>query len=289
MTMNEPWIKFRKKLLTDGRVRAVSRECHVDRVTVIGALVTLWSLADDHADDDGVMTGFVAADVDEECGVPGLCAALPADWIDLTGAYVRLPEYADHNGTTAKRRAEASERKRKQRERDGHADVTEMSHDARDKSVTRIEERREEENRQENSLSGAGATASATGKLRDPGVATPLGHDVAGWLCDHRARHCCITRTNNATKALMARQATGWLADAGIPESDLAAVMTWLCGEAGHDWADVSDMQQLAWHWPKLLAAMRKATAPRKAGRGAGSGMTEAERDELAKVIRGEH
>lgn len=134
------WIKVRKKLATDGRVRYVCEECHASRVTVLGALLLLWFLGDDEADADGVLFGYTAKSINELVGVDGFCESLPSDWIDLTGKWVKLPSYQQHNGKTAKVRAENTERQRHARE---GKNVTDMSREVRDnlhtKSATREE------------------------------------------------------------------------------------------------------------------------------------------------------
>lgn len=137
MSAND-WIKVRTVLPSDGRLRIVSRKCHASTVTVFGALVTVWCLADSHADENGVLIGYTEADIDALAEMPGFCSALPADWIDLSGEYVKLPSYQEHNGTTGKSRALANKRQAKCR------GVTEESRSKRDTSVTRIEKKREE-------------------------------------------------------------------------------------------------------------------------------------------------
>jgi hypothetical protein len=108
-------------------------------VTVFGALVTLWCLADAHANENGVLTGYTCDDVDALVAVPGFCSALPSDWIDTSGEFVKLPDYQEHNGTTGKTRAQDAKRQKR------HRDVTDASRDDRDEKRTRGEERREEE------------------------------------------------------------------------------------------------------------------------------------------------
>lgn len=137
------WIKFRKSLLKDGRTRIVSRSCHAPVTHVVGALVTLWSLADDFADDEGVIFGYTSDDINSEVGIDNFCESLPGDWIDLSGEWIKLPKYQEHNGATAKKRAQNQERQRR------HRAVTKASRIERDKSVTREEKRREEKKESE--------------------------------------------------------------------------------------------------------------------------------------------
>lgn len=106
------WIKMRHSLETDGRVRIVCAKCSLDVDTVFGKLFRYWLLADKHADENGVLFGWSKHHVDTHLAFPGFCDALPSDWIDLGGEFVKFPEYQEHNGSTAKRRA--SEQKRMQ-------------------------------------------------------------------------------------------------------------------------------------------------------------------------------
>ncbi len=143
--MSNDWIKVRTVLPTDGRLRIVSRTCHVSTVTAFGALVTLWCLADAHADENGALIGYTTDDIDAHVGIPGFCIALPPDWIDTAGDFVKLPEYQEHNGTSGKARAQAAKRQK------AHRTVTVLSRSKRDTSVTREEKRREENKEQKNS------------------------------------------------------------------------------------------------------------------------------------------
>lgn len=142
------WIKFRKKLLKDGRVISLSRLCHAPRVTVIGALVTLWCIADDYAEENGLLPGYTADDINTEVGIENFAQNMPPDWLTITkeGGVV-LPDYQQHNGFTAKKRDQAAVRQTLSRSR--HADVTKPSRRERDKSVTRGEEKRREKKREE--------------------------------------------------------------------------------------------------------------------------------------------
>lgn len=144
------WIKVRTVLPSDGRIRIVSRTCHVLPVTAFGALVTLWCLADSHANENGELVGYTCADVDELVGVPGFCEALPADWIDVAGQYVKLPNYQEHNGSTGKTRAQDSKRQKR------HRGVTDVSRSERDTSVTREDKSREDKKEQKQKTAPSG-------------------------------------------------------------------------------------------------------------------------------------
>lgn len=129
------WIKIRHSLIRDGRVRIVSRSCHASVTSVLGGLVTLWCLADEHADENGNLFGYTTGDINTEIGIENFCESLPLCWIDISGEFVKLPDYQEHNGTTGKRRAQDLKRQQTHRK---------MSQSQRDKNVTREEKRRED-------------------------------------------------------------------------------------------------------------------------------------------------
>jgi hypothetical protein len=113
--MSIEWIKFRKSLLRDGRVLYAKRRCNASSVTVIGGLVTLWSIADDFADENGLLFGYTKEDINRQIGIENFCESLPEDWIDLSGEFVKIPNYQEHNGATAKKRAVTQKRVQKHR------------------------------------------------------------------------------------------------------------------------------------------------------------------------------
>ena len=187
--MASDWIKFRRGLVRDGRIRIVSRKCHAESVTIIGALVTLWCLADEFADANGVMFGFTPDDIDKECGVEGFCAALPEDWINLDGEYVLLPDYQEHNGSTGKNRAQSNKRKSKSRSRSD-----------RDTSVTKIGTREEKRREEKNNITVSNDTVCSFSPEKEPDTAPipkkrkadPVPYkwivDAYGELCPHLAQ-----------------------------------------------------------------------------------------------------
>lgn len=160
--MADDWIKFRKKLPRDPRVLVASRKCHATRVTICGALVALWCLADDYAEDSGLLPGYTSEDIDREVELPGFCLSLPPDWFELRDGSVYLPNYQEHNGRTARQRAQATGRKQRQRGRENE------SRAQRDESVTREEKNREEEKNPPNPPSGVGARVSSRAPKCEP-------------------------------------------------------------------------------------------------------------------------
>lgn len=129
------WIKFEKDLLTDPRVLRIARTiqarwlmfdgpktpsseqydpCNavaLPAVTLaLGALVRIWSLADTHlGEDDLLPLGFT--ELDDVVGLPGFCSLLPVDWIiEVDDNTVKLPDFHEHNGTEAKKKAVTQQR-----------------------------------------------------------------------------------------------------------------------------------------------------------------------------------
>jgi uncharacterized phage protein (TIGR02220 family) len=127
------WIKFEKDLLTDPRVLRMAKRlqekflladvatwasttetCNgqaLPSVTLVcGCLVRIWSLADTHVDGNDVLPlGF--DDIDKLLGVPGFCSLMPVEWIEqIDTDSVKLPNYHEHNGTEAKRKAVTQKR-----------------------------------------------------------------------------------------------------------------------------------------------------------------------------------
>lgn len=133
--MSGEWIKFRHSLVRDGRVKIVSRKCHADVTSILGGLVTLWCLADEHADENGYLFGYTKEDLNVEIGIENFCESLPDCWIDLTGEFIKLPNYQEHNGTTGKKRAQDAKRQK---------DYRKVSQPKRDEKATREEKRRED-------------------------------------------------------------------------------------------------------------------------------------------------
>jgi hypothetical protein len=134
--MTSDWIKMRCNLWTHPKVVKLMSRLSVTRVTVIGALHAVWTVADQHASDDGVLEMDAAA-LDGFAETPGFCQALQdVGWLEISDGSVKFPRYHEHNGSTAKSRASAQ--KRQKRSRKSATFVTQ------DRDQRRGEERREE-------------------------------------------------------------------------------------------------------------------------------------------------
>ena len=129
------WIKMRTDLLTHPKVVRISSALNADRLRVVGALWAVWSLFDAHSE-DGELEGYTFQLLDDMLGWPGFSTAMAAvGWLEAHAQVLVAPRFDAHNGQSAKRRAQESERKR---------DVRKVSASDADKKRTREEKRREE-------------------------------------------------------------------------------------------------------------------------------------------------
>jgi hypothetical protein len=109
------WIKVEKALLSDARFRRLVRnfddcnapELHTQRrvTLLLGALVQLWLQADEHIRDDDTMRA-TSDDIDHLVGIKHFADQMPADWLQIIDSdNVHLPDFLEHNGSSAKKRA----------------------------------------------------------------------------------------------------------------------------------------------------------------------------------------
>ena len=136
------WIKMRIELQTHPKVFRMVSALKADRLRVIGGLHVAWSIFDTHSA-DGVLHGYTCDAMDAVIGWSGFTQAMvDVGWASINEEQsLVMPRFDEHNGKSAKRRANDVERKRSSRV---SGDVREMSASEADKSVTREEKRREE-------------------------------------------------------------------------------------------------------------------------------------------------
>lgn len=103
----------------------------------LGAIARLWAYADSHIA-EGNQLDATFDEIDELVGLPGFAASLPSDWlIKLDEETVELPNFLEHNGTSAKQRTDNARRqaewRARQKEAKNNDDVTlrNRSNDAR--------------------------------------------------------------------------------------------------------------------------------------------------------------
>jgi hypothetical protein len=112
------WIKMRKSLVTDGRIVRMMSALQADRFRTIGGLLSAWCLLDEQTEDGG-LDGYTRDAFDEFVGFPGLASAMiSVGWLIETPEGLMAPNFTEHNGATAKRRAQDSVRKMSARQAD---------------------------------------------------------------------------------------------------------------------------------------------------------------------------
>ena len=135
--------------------------CDQTETTVLGALFTLWTIADQHSE-DGVLPHLSPEWLDARVSVPGFSTTLDSvGWLEIAqgpSGGVIVPSFDDHNGTSAKRRASEASRKGRQRKSASDADTM------RTPSGTRAEQSRAsiEKSREEKQAAGEGEISVQT-------------------------------------------------------------------------------------------------------------------------------
>lgn len=135
------WIKMNKSLPRDPRVVRISSALKADRLRTVGGLLSAWCLADELTE-DGNLDAYTPELLDELVGLPGLARAMESvGWLVIGDGFLEFPRFDEHNGKSAKRRAQDAIRKSSAREAD------KCPHDKRTKSGP--EKRREESSNKE--------------------------------------------------------------------------------------------------------------------------------------------
>ena len=135
------WIKVEHDLLTSPKFVTLASRLRNGRVTVLGACVTLWMLADKHSQDD-LLRGMTLEAVDALVDMPGFGQAMvDVGWLKVHEDGLEVVDYQRHNGSTAKARALSA--KRTQASRCRNADVTVERYT----SVTKNKSKRENKNK----------------------------------------------------------------------------------------------------------------------------------------------
>jgi hypothetical protein len=176
------WIKMRIDLQTHPKVFRMVSALKADRLRIIGGLHVAWSIFDTHSS-DGVLVGYTVDAMDAVVGWPGFIQAMiDVEWASVNddGSLV-MPRFDEHNGASAKRRANDSERKRNERKKP----VRNLSASDADSLRTR-EEKRREEKKEQDQKQGAGAPAKSA--KFDPLTAKPANVSDKAWAdwCQHR-------------------------------------------------------------------------------------------------------
>lgn len=130
------WIKMRADLFTHPKVVRMSSALNADTLRTVGGLMSVWCLFDAHSE-DGFLDGYTPEVLDQYLRWEGFSRSMiEVEWlIDSACGGLSLPRFDTHNGHSAKRRAQDSDRKR---------GVRKMSASDADEKRTREEKRRED-------------------------------------------------------------------------------------------------------------------------------------------------
>lgn len=140
------WIKMRTNLDTDPRVIEIASRLGVGELQVVGMLWKVWSWADAHTL-DGNAIRVTDVTLDRFALVTGFADALrKVGWLEGRDGLLTFPRFAEHNGQTAKNRAETKERVAKHRNAKTVTDVTPKPLPEKRREEKSIREREEAEN-----------------------------------------------------------------------------------------------------------------------------------------------
>jgi hypothetical protein len=138
------WIKMRTLLANDPAVIAIALDLDKSEFEIVGMLHHLWSWADSQSQ-DGHIKRVTEKWIDRYVHQSGFAKSMSdVGWLVIENDGITFPSFDKHNGESAKKRAEAAERKRISRANKSSGVVTDASQISCDKSVTREEKRREE-------------------------------------------------------------------------------------------------------------------------------------------------
>ncbi|QJD58178.1 hypothetical protein HG264_04225 [Pseudomonas sp. gcc21] len=105
------WIKMRTNLWNDPRVSRLCDMTDQPEAMVVGGLYWLWAMADEHSE-DGFLSELTVRAIDRKTGVTGLGQALiDIGWMIKAEGGLRVVNFDEHNGASAKRRSMDAKRK----------------------------------------------------------------------------------------------------------------------------------------------------------------------------------
>lgn len=169
------WIKMRTNLWNDPRISQICDVTSQAEATVIGAMYWLWATADEHTQ-NGFMPGLSCASIDRKTGVQGFANALVTiGWLSANADGVTLERFQEHNGASAKSRAQTAKRVANHK---SNAQVTQHNEIANATSVTSALPREEKNKNINSSLSERSPDAPAKPKK----WGTDEDHTAARWI-----------------------------------------------------------------------------------------------------------
>ena len=177
------WIKVQHVTPDKPEVWQIADRLDIDPDAVVGKLIRVWIWADQQTTGGTCNASSVTkALLDRVAGVTQFCAAMiEAGWLEETETGIEFRNFDRHNGTSAKKRAQGSNRAAAARNR--NANVT---HEALQKRDQRREEKRRDNIRD--------ASASCVEPAKQ--AATPARRRPSWLICEDMAEAYCTFRTN---------------------------------------------------------------------------------------------
>lgn len=174
------WIKMRIDLQSHPKIVRILSATGSDKFRAIGGLHAVWSVFDTHSV-DGILPGYTPQALDHVIGWDGFSGAMIAvGWlIERQGEGLVMPEFDEHNGKSAKRRAEDQKRKRDERSRP-HS-VRNLSENYEDENRTREEIEIEKKEELIPPLSPKVEKPKRNSKIPDPFLLTA---DMRAWAVE---------------------------------------------------------------------------------------------------------
>lgn len=199
--MAADWIKVRPLLLTHPKTLRMASALNADRFRIVGGLVAVWGVADSHTV-SGFLSAYKADTLDGIIGWPGFTEAMAAvGWLSIDEEGIEFTEFPKHNGTSAKRRAQDSDRKADARKSASDADKK------RDQSESESREALGNDNKGAKASKGGESAKPQRPPEQTPGVTTyPNGFDGpapapdAATAARHELAVRCAAETNRRVR-----------------------------------------------------------------------------------------
>lgn len=223
------WIKMRTNLDTDTRVIELAAMLELPELHVVGCLWKLWAWADQHTL-DGNAIRVTCVTLDRFTGVAGFADALrKVGWLDGRDSALTFPRFAEHNGQTAKKRAETKERVANHRNTKAVTDVTQKV--------------LPEKSREEKSNTAAACAAAEKFKTLDTDelrrLASKLGK-ASGSKLDADFVWRVVVVSEAISRGMVSEMATKIAAkEVGKPKQYLEAAMRDECRIRGFEWSEI--------------------------------------------------
>lgn len=191
------WLKIEVCLPDKPEVWYMHESTGIDPDAIVGKLIRVWAWFDSQTEDGNAC--FVSeALIDKLAGAPGFAAAMrSAGWLEVDGPEIRLPNFARHNGKTAKDRALTAKRVAQHKARTNAKGNDHGNEEVTIDALPREEKRREENKEQKQESPRKRGKTSKVSMPEDFGIsdrvrawATEKGHQRLAEHLDSFKRKC---------------------------------------------------------------------------------------------------